>query len=96
MPDGSCAANLREDCPANTMPLPDGTCTATGADQCRGTFADVPPEAAGQRVLYVLESATGMADGSREAPYPTMAAAMGAVRFEGAGLMIHQAAWATG
>jgi hypothetical protein len=78
MPDGSCAANLREDCPANTMPLPDGTCTATGADQCRGTFADVPPEAAGQRVLYVLESATGMADGSRDAPYPTMTAAMAA------------------
>jgi len=76
MPDGSCAANLREDCPTNTMPLPDGTCTATGADQCRGTFADMPPEAAGQRVLYVLESATGMADGTREAPYPTMAAAM--------------------
>ena len=78
MRDGSCAANLREDCPANTMPLPDGTCTATGADQCRGTFADVPPEAAGQRVLYVLESATGTADGSRDAPYPTMTAAMAA------------------
>lgn len=78
-PEGHCRPTLRDDCPRYSGPLPDGTCTPTDESQCPpGGFPEVPPEAAGQRVVYVRQMATLTPDGSMRAPYPDLNQAVAA------------------
>lgn len=78
-PEGHCRPTLRDDCPRYSGPLPDGTCTPTDESRCPpGGFPEVPPEAAGQRVVYVRQMATLTPDGSMRAPYPDLNQAVAA------------------
>ena len=78
-PEGFCRPTLRDDCPRFSGPLPDGTCTPTDESRCpAGGYAEVPPEAAGQRVVYVRQMATLTPDGSMRAPYPDLNQAVAA------------------
>jgi len=78
-PEGHCRPTLRDDCPRYSGPLPDGTCTPTDESRCPpGGFPELPPEAAGQRVVYVRQMATLTPDGSMRAPYPDLNQAVAA------------------
>lgn len=78
-PEGYCRPTLRDDCPRFSGALPDGTCTPTDESRCpAGGYAEVPPEAAGQRVVYVRQMATLTPDGSIRAPYPDLNQAVAA------------------